>query len=68
MPEWKARSLLLEREEVEVTPNPSVVALLGLLQHLKVFFQLFLIWKRDPVNALKLRIFAITTPVRSSQF
>src|SRR5258706_6929200 len=54
-----------EREELEVLADAAMVALLLLLESLKVFVEFFAVAPRSAVNALQLRVLGVATPIGS---
>src|SRR6185312_2429358 len=63
MPEHATRRLFLLVEEVELAPEPAVVALLRLLELEEVLLERLLVRPRRAVDALKLLVSRVTTPI-----
>ena len=63
VPEDDARPLLLEMEEVHLAAELSVVALLGLLQHVQVMVELRLVGPGGAVDARQHRVVGVAAPI-----
>ena len=63
MPEHRARRLFLQMEQVQLAPEAAVVALLRLLQHVEIGFELLLVRPAGAVDALELRVLGIAAPI-----
>src|SRR2546425_6544173 len=55
--------LLVEREEVQLAAQTSVVAAMGLFDALEVLFELFFCVEEGPVDALEHRVMLVAAPV-----
>ncbi len=67
MPQRRPRRVLVEVEEIELVPEPAVVALARLLQPLEVRVEILLVVERRPVNARELRLRRVAAPVRAGE-
>ena len=63
MPEHRAGRVLLEVEQVQLAPQPAVVALLGFLDALQIGIQVLLVGPGGAVDALQLFVARIAAPV-----
>src|SRR5579875_3878651 len=63
MPEHAADRLLLHMEQVELAPEPAVVAALGLFEAKEKLFEVLLACPGGAVDALQLRLFRIAAPI-----
>ncbi len=66
MPENQARRFILHVEQVELLAQATMIALLGLFEHVQVGVEIFLLRPRRAVNALQLLVAMIATPVGTS--
>src|SRR5438128_11098246 len=68
MPENQTMTVtFLDRKEIQLAPEPSVIALLGFLALFEPRIQFFLSKERRPIDALNLRPLSVTFPVRTSE-
>jgi hypothetical protein len=66
MPEDDARRHFVDVEQVELATELSMIALLGLLEHVQVLLQLVLGRPRRAVDALQHLVLRVAAPVRAS--
>src|SRR5207247_2707157 len=67
VPERRARRVLGEMEEVELAPEPAVVAALGLLEPLEVRVEVVLRVEGGAVDAGELRLRRVPAPVGAGE-
>ena len=63
VPEDRPRRLFLDVEEIHLTPQPPMVAPLGLLELVQMGVELLAAGEGDPVDPLQLRVLGVATPI-----